>query len=91
MIEAQAAGIPCFASDVCQPEPNLGLIYYIPLSRGAKYWADYILDKIEKLDNRKIELKRLMEYDTSNVAKRMQQVYLHGIKYEDGDTRWGTQ
>lgn len=87
LIEAQAAGVPCFASDACQPEPNLGLIDYIPLNQGAKYWAEYILNKIGKGDTRKIDLEKLMEYDTSNVAKRMQQVYLQGIKYEDGDLK----
>ena len=83
LIEAQAAGIPSFVSDACQPEPDLGLVYYIPLAKGANYWADYILDRLDIQDNRKADFNKLMEYDTINVAKRMQKVYLEGCKYED--------
>ncbi|MEH7384267.1 glycosyltransferase [Bacillus sp. JJ1521] len=83
LIEAQAAGLPCYVSDACQPEPNLGLVDYIPLEKDAKYWADYILSRIEKPDNRRVNLKKLMEYDVKNVAPRMQEVYLNGVKYKD--------
>jgi glycosyltransferase involved in cell wall biosynthesis len=83
LIEAQAAGVPSFVSDACQPEPDLGLIDYIPLNKGAVYWADYILERIEKPDSRKVDIFGLMKYDTINVAKRMQKVYLEGCKYED--------
>lgn len=83
LIEAQAAGIPSFVSDACQLEPDLGLIDYIPLNKGAGYWADYILERIEKPDNRQVNINGLMKYDTINVAERMQKVYLEGCKYED--------
>lgn len=83
LIEAQAASIPCFVSDTCQPEPNLGLLDYISINKGAEYWADYILSKLQKTDNRKIDQARLLEYDTSRVAQHMQKVYLEGIKYEE--------
>ena len=83
LIEAQAAGIPCFVSDVCQPEPNLGLVEYIPLEKGPKYWANFILSWVEKPDDRIVDITRLMDYEVSNVAPRMQKVYLEGIKYEE--------
>lgn len=81
LIEAQAAGIPCFVSDVCQPEPDIGLVDYIPLEKGAKYWAEFILRRISEPDERKVDYTRLMEYDVANVVPRMQRVYLEGIRY----------
>ncbi|AIQ49699.1 hypothetical protein R70723_30320 [Paenibacillus sp. FSL R7-0273] len=81
LIEAQAASIPCIVSDVCQPEPDMGLVDYIPLDKGSTYWADYILSKIQQPEDRTVNLTRLMEYDVSNVAPRMQKVYLEGLKY----------
>ena len=83
LIEAQAAGVPCFVSDACQPEPDFGLIDYIPLNKGAVYWADYILGRLGIHDKMGADFKGLMEYDTINVAKRMQEVYLIGCKYKD--------
>ena len=81
LIEAQAAGVPCFASDVCQPEANAGMIEYIPLERGEKYWAEYILEKIAKPERREVDMNYLNTFHTSTVAPKMQQVYLKGSKY----------
>ncbi|AOZ93255.1 glycosyltransferase [Paenibacillus crassostreae] len=86
LIEAQALGIPCFVSDACQPEPNEGLVDYIPLNKGALYWAEYIVSQIGLIDKREVDLSNLLKYDVSNVAPRMQRVYLEGIKYSDAST-----
>lgn len=83
LIEAQAASIPCFVSDVCQPEPNMGLVEYIPLDKGPKYWSEYILGSISSPQKKDLNLKAIQEYNLSNVAQRMQSVYLKGIKYKN--------
>jgi glycosyltransferase EpsF len=85
LLEAQASGIPCFASDACQPESNMGLVDYIPLEKGQTYWADYILSQIESsnADERQLDTGRLMEYEASSVAARMQNVYLYGSRYNE--------
>lgn len=85
LLEAQASGIPCLASDVCQPESNMGLVEYLSLEKGAKYWAAYILSQIDKpsAEKRQLNINRLLEYDTTNVAPRMQCVYLTGSKYNE--------
>lgn len=81
LIEAQAMGIPCFVSTECQPEANQGLIEYLPLEKGVKYWADYILTHLHDSENKKADIEGLKKYDTTIVAPRMQQVYLEGIAY----------
>lgn len=47
LIEAQALGLPCIASDIVSQEANCGGIAYLPLSAGAAHWAEFINDKIE--------------------------------------------
>lgn len=86
LIEAQAAGVPCFVSTACQPEPNLGLVEYIPLDKGEKYWAEYILSIIEKHDSRVVDIDRLNDYSVDTVAPRMQRVYLEGIRYKEASS-----
>ncbi|WP_185806956.1 glycosyltransferase [Bacillus sp. HMF5848] len=87
LIEAQAAGVRCFASDACQPEANLGLIEYITLDRGAEYWAKYILLKLNKdlkdLKDLKmgIDHNDLLKFDLSVIGPKMEEVYLNGSKY----------
>lgn len=83
LIEAQAAGVPCFASDVCPRESDLGLVEYLSLEKGAKYWAEFIVSKLSQTNSRRVDVKRLMAYESSSVGQRMEQVYLEGIKYKD--------
>ncbi|MFF2912214.1 glycosyltransferase [Paenibacillus sp. NPDC057934] len=84
LIEAQAANVPCFASTACQPEPNLGLVDYLPLNKGPKYWAEVILSNIERNDKKKVDEDRLFSYDLSTVSSHMENVYLKGSKYFEG-------
>ena len=44
MLEAQAAGLHCFASTEVTKETNCGLADYIPLELGAECWADRIYE-----------------------------------------------
>ncbi|OBZ07882.1 hypothetical protein A8L34_24955 [Bacillus sp. FJAT-27264] len=81
LIEAQAAGIPCFASTTCQPEPNLGLVDYLPLDRGAKSWAEIILSRTENSQKRKVDKTKLSLYELSVVSSHMESVYTTGGRY----------
>lgn len=48
LIEAQAMGVVCFASNRVPPEVNQGLCMFYDLSEGAETWADKIIDYIDK-------------------------------------------
>ncbi|MFF2912216.1 glycosyltransferase [Paenibacillus sp. NPDC057934] len=83
LTEAQAAGVPCFVSDSCQPEANEGLVEYIPLEKGLMYWSEYILSRIDNVDIPHNISNNLLKYDKSVVAPRMQKVYQYGVMYKD--------
>lgn len=45
LIEAQANGLPCIASDVVSRESNVArLVLYLPLNAGAEGWADPVVE-----------------------------------------------
>ena len=43
LIEAQAAGLSCYASDTVPKETDAGGVTFLPLSAGPEAWADTIL------------------------------------------------
>ena len=45
LVEAQAVGLPCYASDAVPREADLGGVRYLPLSDGPDAWAKTILDE----------------------------------------------
>ena len=44
LIEAQAVGVKCFVSSTVPQSTNCGGCVYLDLSKGAKYWAEKIMD-----------------------------------------------
>lgn len=53
-LEAQAMGVQCVFSDDISNDCNCGLVNYLPIDNGAKYWADWILDNWKKRGNTKV-------------------------------------
>ena len=43
LIEAQAMGLSCYASDTVPKETDRGGVTFLPLSAGPEAWADAIL------------------------------------------------
>ena len=84
MIEAQAAGLPCFISDKVSIEcKKTDLVQQIPLSVGADTWAEIILKAqgTERRDTSE-EIKRA-GFDIQENAKRLQQFYLRAHEGEN--------
>lgn len=76
-IEAQCAGVPIFIGDTVTKEVNMGLAIYLPLSRGAKYWAEYILKTIRaKSYPQHIDSERMELFDIKNVAREFEKLYV---------------
>lgn len=76
-IEAQAAGLPCFASTEVPKQAKItNLMHYISLTDNPNLWADKILtgSKIQRT-NRYLEIK-LAGYDICDLAERLQKFYL---------------
>ena len=76
LVEAQASGMPIFASDAVSPEAALTeSVQFLPLSAGAEGWAKAIL---ENGDKRRDNRKTLFDagYNTADTAQRLQEFYL---------------
>lgn len=75
LIEAQAAGLPCYVSDTVTTEVDItGLCHFLPLNRWDQ-WADAILsDKTQRMDTS----QKIIEagYDIRSTAKWLEEFYL---------------
>ncbi|MCD8012433.1 MAG: glycosyltransferase [Lachnospiraceae bacterium] len=78
LIEAQATGLPVFASDSISQEHKISnRLKFISLSSSAEIWADIILksDDIYKNDNRN-QAKIDSCYNINNVAEEVKRYYV---------------
>lgn len=48
LIEAQAMGVKCYASDTVPRATDCGGVTYLPLNDGAKVWAEKIIDDYQR-------------------------------------------
>lgn len=73
-VEAQAAGVKCFASDTVPSSTDCGGMEYLPLSAGAKYWADRIIEDFQK-NGGKHERFDCSAFSAENVAEQYSKIY----------------
>ena len=82
LIEAQASGLCCVASDTIPKETNIGSgkIMYLSLLESAKKWAETISDV--QISDRTDQLKYVKKsgYDITDNAKKMEEFYLNIFK-----------
>lgn len=78
IIEAQISGLKCFtsANRVSEESSVTNLVSYLPLERGAKYWAEEIYkakdyNRYDRLD----EIKKA-GYDAKTSAIQLQNIYI---------------
>ncbi len=80
-VEAQCAGLPCFASaDAVPPEAKVtDLLHYVSLKESAEQWAHEMRDALEKTGERQNSADdvRAAGYDIRDVAARLQDLYLN--------------
>ncbi len=80
-IEAQASGLPVFASDAIQPEVNVtGLVQCLALSNSPSVWASRMLSC--DLSNRRDTYQEILRsgFDIGNTAEWLQKFYLEKYK-----------
>ena len=87
LLEAEAAGLPCFISDSISDEciVTKGLIEKISLNTSPKIWAQKIVDKknFQRTDTRN-ELK-MAGYDIVESSKQLENYYLNSYKNTVGE------
>ncbi|WP_282035621.1 glycosyltransferase [Saccharicrinis aurantiacus] len=77
LVEAQAAGLPCFISDGVPKQANIGLCMFIPLALSAEEWAKKIANYIEGSTKRmKLDKEALGKFDIKTSSKVVEQIYL---------------
>jgi glycosyltransferase involved in cell wall biosynthesis len=79
LVEAQAAGLPCFVSDVIAPETTLvaPLMHKISLQESAAAWAETILAPRQQFARAAaFELVEQSPLNIENSARALQQLYL---------------
>lgn len=73
LIEAQASGLKCLASDVVTRELQCGLVKYKSLDDGYASWAEALLDLLNA--DMQIDEAALRQYDVKNLARQIDAVY----------------
>ena len=73
LIEAQALGLRCLASDIVTREANCGGIRYLSLKKGAAFWAEMIIAEMDK------GLTHQACYDVSEFSLKKMSERIHGI------------
>lgn len=82
-IEAQAAGLPIFASDSISPEHKVtDLMTFLSLKQGADVWAETILTDLQKEYDRYDMSGELIRagYEINSAANDLQTFYINAVK-----------
>ena len=86
LLEAQANGLKCFASQGVIPEETnvTGAVRFIPLTSSDSEWANIILQTNLTRDVSALEKVKNSGYDISVEVKKMQDAYLSMINAQNG-------
>ena len=77
LIEAQATGCYCFASDVVPEDTNIGLMEQLSLNLSSKQWANRILEywKMSPCRGYDVIKDNIKEFDNSVISKLYSNLY----------------
>lgn len=76
LVEAQAAGVDCFASDGVPTDIDCGKCRFIPLEKSAKQWAQEIMGVVEGNHTLELDEEKLRRFDIKNMADCLQKIYI---------------
>lgn len=83
LVEAQAAGLPCFASkDVIPLAVNItGLVNFISLKESAERWARQIIGKLSEKLPREDKFEEICSagYDSETNSQQLKEIYLRSM------------
>ena len=74
LIEAQACGITCFASDTITHEVDCGGVRYLPITKDPSCWAAEIIKLFEKQKNKRVAYD-VSEFSFSNFSSKLSSLY----------------
>lgn len=83
LVEAQAAGLPCFASKGVIPldVDITGLVNFISLNESAEQWARKIIGKLSEKFPREDRFEEICSagYDSETNSRELEEIYLRSI------------
>lgn len=75
LIEAQAMGVQCFASNYVPEEADIGLCEFLPLEIGVEGWTKSIDEYISENKYGNIDNEKLNKYNIKNVVLELEKIY----------------
>lgn len=76
LVEAQASGVYCFASEAVQREADAGGLAFLDLSQGPEAWATSIAKRIRETTALEwYSRENLKKYDSKVIAKEYESIY----------------
>lgn len=80
LVEAQANGLPVYASDVITPEIKLSRkTHLIPLSKSAREWADIILQNNYEREEGP-DMNSISKFDIGTTANLLRKIYYGDVR-----------
>lgn len=83
-LESQSAGLPVFfSSEVTEEVAVCDLSHFIPLDKGAEYWANVIVEETAKnIPQRRSHAEDVINngFDSESEARRLQEFYFNAIR-----------
>lgn len=81
MIEAQAGGLACLASDVVTQETRMSeAAQYLPLEESSSVWADVLLSLPSRSTDLALNKLSVLKYDSVQVIKEYEALITRGLK-----------
>ena len=76
LIEAQAAGLKCFASDTIPKNAKISdNLIFVSLSSSSKQWANIMKDNIDYKRLNMLNIVKSNNFDRNSIMKNMEEIY----------------
>ncbi len=76
LVEAQASNLTCIVSDRITKEADCGMCEFLPLEKGAEYWAKVIDDYLSGRKCKKLDRELLSRFDEKKTIKELEDIYM---------------
>lgn len=76
LVEAQASDLTCIVSDRITKEADCGKCEFLPLEKGADYWAKIIDDYLSGRKSKELDPDLLSRFDEKQTIKKLEEIYL---------------
>lgn len=72
-VESQIMGVPCFASTNVPSDVDVGMCSFVDLDKGAKYWAQKILEY--EYEKAVADIEKAKDFDIHFILKKLEGIF----------------